>query len=211
MGGRHVPPPRPRNFAPTRVANFPRTGASSTWAGLLHIRWPLWCPRRWRRHMSGLIRQRMSRGGARWPLSMRGRRVGALGGLAIAVVSLNPWGPPSSWPFAADAADLSGIHKIQHVVVIMQENRSFDHYFGTYPGADGIPMQNGAPTVCVTDPRSGQCVKPFHDPHDLNRGGPHSAKNAVADVNGGKMDGFIGQVGGRRGKCVGAFDPNCGG
>ncbi len=26
--------------------------------------------------------------------------------------------------------------KIKHIVVIMQENRSFDHYFGTYPGAD---------------------------------------------------------------------------
>src|SRR5215471_11786697 len=37
----------------------------------------------------------------------------------------------------------AGIHKIQHVVVIMQENRSFDSYFGTYPGADGIPMRIG--------------------------------------------------------------------
>ncbi len=27
-----------------------------------------------------------------------------------------------------------GIQKIQHVIVIMQENRSFDSYFGTYPG-----------------------------------------------------------------------------
>ena len=31
----------------------------------------------------------------------------------------------------------TGIHKIQHVIIIMQENRSFDTYFGTYPGADG--------------------------------------------------------------------------
>src|ERR1700674_1656104 len=38
----------------------------------------------------------------------------------------------------------SGINKIQHVIVIMQENRSFDSYFGTYSGADGIPMQKGA-------------------------------------------------------------------
>ncbi len=30
---------------------------------------------------------------------------------------------------------LSGIHKIRHVIIIMQENRSFDSYFGTYPGA----------------------------------------------------------------------------
>ncbi|MEA2145511.1 MAG: hypothetical protein QOG59_1098, partial [Solirubrobacteraceae bacterium] len=36
---------------------------------------------------------------------------------------------------AAARAD-QGIHKIRHVVVIMQENRSFDNYFGTFPGAD---------------------------------------------------------------------------
>ena len=38
-----------------------------------------------------------------------------------------------------------GIEKIEHVVVIMQENRSFDSYFGTFPGADGIPMRDGVP------------------------------------------------------------------
>jgi phospholipase C len=27
----------------------------------------------------------------------------------------------------------AGIHKIKHVIVVMQENRSFDTYFGTYP------------------------------------------------------------------------------
>jgi phospholipase C len=100
--------------------------------------------------------------------------------------------------------------KIKHVVVIMQENRSFDTYFGTYPGADGIPMANGVPTVCVPDPVSKVCVKPYHDPNDLNHGGPHGQSNATADINGGKMDGFIGQV--RRAKvtCNGPFDPQCG-
>ncbi|MBV9453258.1 MAG: hypothetical protein JOZ19_03935 [Rubrobacter sp.] len=63
-------------------------------------------------------------------------------------------------------------NKIKHVVVIMQENRSFDHYFGTYPGADGIPMQNVVLTVCVPDSQTGECVQPFHDSNDLNRGGP---------------------------------------
>ncbi len=33
----------------------------------------------------------------------------------------------------------AGIDKINHVILIIQENRSFDNYFGTYPGADGIP------------------------------------------------------------------------
>jgi phospholipase C len=66
------------------------------------------------------------------------------------------------------------IHKIRHVVVIMQENRSFDSYFGTYPGADGIPMRNGVPTVCVPDPAHGGCRRPYHDPSDVNGGGPHT-------------------------------------
>ncbi len=81
--------------------------------------------------------------------------------------------------------------KIKHIVVIMQENRSFDSYFGTFPGANGIPMANGTPTVCVPDPRTGQCMQPFHDPNDKNAGGPHGAPAAVADIDSGKMDGFI--------------------
>lgn len=141
----------------------------------------------------------------RWP-----RRT-TLVAAGLFLAALTPWGLPGGWFQATRAADLSGIHKIQHVVIIMQENRSFDHYFGTYPGADGIPMQNGVPTVCVPDPRSNACVKPFHDTHDLNRGGPHGARDAVADVDGGKMDGFLSQVAGRKAKCQGTFDPNCGG
>jgi phospholipase C len=88
----------------------------------------------------------------------------------------------------------SGIHKIQHVVIIMQENRSFDNYFGTYPGADGIPMKNGVPTVCVPDflKRKPQtCVKPYHNPYDLNVGGPHGIADILPTINGGKMDGFL--------------------
>lgn len=102
------------------------------------------------------------------------------------------------------------IHKIQHIVVIMQENRSFDSYFGTFPGADGIPMQNGVPTVCVPDPASGQCVTPFHDPSDRNAGGPHGAANAVADIDNGAMDGFVAQQAtGRQRACRGSTDPSC--
>jgi phospholipase C len=103
----------------------------------------------------------------------------------------------------------SGINKIKHVIVIMQENRSFDSYFGTYPGADGIPMQNGVPTVCVPDPQTGQCVKPFHDPNDKNGGGPHGSTNATADIAGGQMNGFIAQaLKGKKG-CLDPTDPAC--
>ena len=104
------------------------------------------------------------------------------------------------------------IHKIKHVIVIMQENRSFDQYFGTYPGADGIPREaNGDFAVCVPDPLKGACQKPFHDTNDLNAGGPHGAANAVADVNGGRMNGFVAQaeVARRRGCKKNPNDPIC--
>ena len=70
-------------------------------------------------------------------------------------------------------AAATGIHKIKHVVVIMQENRSFDTYFGTYPGADGIPMRNGVPTVCVPDPRHGGASSRSTTRATSNGGGPH--------------------------------------
>jgi phospholipase C len=104
----------------------------------------------------------------------------------------------------------TGIHKIQHVVIIMQENRSFDSYFATYPGVDGIPTQDGQPTVCVLDPQTNQCVKPYHDSNDLNRGGPHGESSAINDVNGGKMNGFISeQLKGQKTTCKDPFDPAC--
>jgi phospholipase C len=94
-----------------------------------------------------------------------------------------------------------GIHKIRHVVVIMQENRSFDSYFGTYPGADGLPRRNGRFTVCVPDPRTHVCVYPYHDASNRNSGGPHEHLDAVRDVSGGTMDGFIREA--RRGRVAG--------
>lgn len=104
-------------------------------------------------------------------------------------------------------ADNSGIHKIKHIIIIMQENRSFDSYFGTFPGADGIPMKNGVPTVCVPDPRTNTCQKPYHDTSDKNTGGPHGQTNATADIDGGKMDGFIAQSEGSNKGCGTA--PEC--
>jgi phospholipase C len=103
-----------------------------------------------------------------------------------------------------------GIHRIQHVVVIMQENRSFDSYFGTYPGADGIPMRHGRPKRCVPDPMIGHCVRPFHDRNDRNLGGPHSQDNAIADINGGRMNGFVRQQTEARTGCEQLFNPACG-
>ena len=41
---------------------------------------------------------------------------------------------------------------IKHVVVIMQENRTFDHMFGTFPGADGAAFGLGRRRPAPADP-----------------------------------------------------------
>ena len=96
----------------------------------------------------------------------------------------------------------AGIHKIKHVIVIMQENRSFDTYFGTFPGADGIPMKHGKPTVCVPDPQTARLRAPVRRPRRRQRRRPALGVNATADIDGGKMDGFIAQAEAGRKGCL---------
>jgi hypothetical protein len=68
-------------------------------------------------------------------------------------------------------APIASIHRIKHVVVIMQENRSFDSYFGTFPGADGLPTDGHGNFIgCVPDPRTGGCDHPYHNPDQVNAG-----------------------------------------
>ena len=128
--------------------------------------------------------------------------------LAVGLVLPGCLGGGVSVPGGSSPASSTGIHEIQHVVIVMQENRSFDEYFGTFPGADGLPTQNGQFTTCVPDPRGG-CQKPFHDPDPINGGGPHGQANATADIDGGKMDGFVAQALAGRRKCADPNDPAC--
>jgi phospholipase C len=85
------------------------------------------------------------------------------------------------------------LEKIQHLIFIVQENRSFDHYFGTYPGADGIPSNASgwAQSTCNPDPYLDQCFHPYHTRSDVQIGGPHGHDASIIDVAGGKMNGFI--------------------
>jgi phospholipase C len=94
---------------------------------------------------------------------------------------------------AKPASSATGIHKIKHIVIIMQENRSFDTYFGTYPGAAGIPGLAGHPgkVPCIPDPAAHTCVKPYLNTNDINSGAPHMLPDALTGIDHGKMDGFI--------------------
>src|SRR5579863_29685 len=77
---------------------------------------------------------------------------------------------------------------IKHFIYIIQENQSFDRYFGTYAGANGIPKDVKLPYKPGGVPE----VAPFHlhqtaIPHDLS----HSWQAARTAYDGGKMDGFL--------------------
>jgi phospholipase C len=142
--------------------------------------------------------------GRRWRLAVAG---------TLAACTLGMLGSATGTVAAAQpVVQSNGIFKIKHVIIIMQENRSFDSYFGTYPGADGIPMRDGVPIACVPDPGNGGCQRPYHNSQDVNYGGPHGVTAATADINGGAMNGFIGQAEIAGKKCTSfSTNPACAG
>jgi phospholipase C len=70
---------------------------------------------------------------------------------------------------------------IQHVIFIIKENRAFDNYFGTFPGA------NGATSGKIS---TGKTVNLVHEPDSLPGDIDHSFQAALSAMNGGKMDRF---------------------
>jgi phospholipase C len=107
--------------------------------------------------------------------------------------------------------DLRGLENLEHLIFVVQENRSFDHYFGTYPGADGLDLRrDGVPRACIPDPVLGHCSRPYRSAKQLFKGGPHGHAAAVGDVNGGRMDGFVRVVSAKRQSCAfRRFEPAC--
>src|SRR5258706_3194738 len=90
----------------------------------------------------------------------------------------------------ADTLPPGGLHgnaiPVEHIVVIMQENRSYDHYFGRLRRVYGPPHGTTNP-----DPLGGDPIKPFHEKRycevaDLD----HSWNGTHREFNGGAMDGF---------------------
>jgi phospholipase C len=90
---------------------------------------------------------------------------------------------------APAAAAWTATTPIEHFVVLMQENHSFDNYFGTYPGADGIPKGTCMP-VGESSP-GGDCVRPFRLGNRAGPDLPHDAGTHRAQLARGEMDGFV--------------------
>jgi len=119
--------------------------------------------------------------------------------------------PPSSSGPVVDIDPAIGIQNLDHLVFVVMENRSFDHYFGTYPGVDGIPTRpDGTFAVCNPDPEVGLCQRPYHTTSFVNAGAAHNEAASDTAVNGGKMNGFIRVLGEYFSVCVKQPDnPKC--
>jgi phospholipase C len=74
---------------------------------------------------------------------------------------------------------------IDHIVLIMQENRSFDHYYSVFPGVDGAPATDWNPDS------KGNMVQRFHFTSPCMPGGDHGWVAEHANLDGGKLDGFV--------------------
>src|SRR5215213_2594559 len=79
---------------------------------------------------------------------------------------------------------------IEHVIYVMQQNHTFDNYFGTYPGVNGISSDVCMP-VSLSDPENSECVAQFkvgdHPISDLS----HSDSTFYFQYQNGKMNGFV--------------------
>src|ERR1700678_2373520 len=90
------------------------------------------------------------------------------------------------------------ISQIEHVVVLMQENRSFDHYFGAMPGVRGFSDPTAIPGVFKqpdSDNPDGY-LYPFHaDTHSTSAQNLPSTNHDWAPQhdswNNGAMNGFV--------------------
>ena len=78
---------------------------------------------------------------------------------------------------------------IKHVIFIVKENRTFNNYFATYPGAEGTTT--GGTLTCtdgVCTPGPDYELKPAPDvaPHDIT----HGFSSGLYSINGGAMNGY---------------------
>ena len=110
-----------------------------------------------------------------------------LAAILLASCGSTSWSLPQGFPFGKHRG--SGSSPIKHVVVLIQENRSFDNFFATFPGAHGATR--GKEKVKVNGTYVDKWLKLKPEPllitkYDLE----HCRAGYLKAYDGGKMDGF---------------------
>ncbi|HKA82722.1 MAG TPA: alkaline phosphatase family protein [Acidimicrobiales bacterium] len=132
------------------------------------------------------------------------RRViqGLAAGAGLMLTGCHPWlGQPGHGhrlrragdrpdPGKPEGVDL--LPQIEHIVVYMQENHSYDSYFGTFRRGDGYRLRGGEPQDS-NRLTTGEPVRVFHAPDTCQsgRGVSQRWENTHLQINGGRMDGFL--------------------
>ena len=99
---------------------------------------------------------------------------------------------PGSLPFPRRPVGSDQVPKIEHIVVVMMENHSFDNVLGLIGRGDGLTVdQHGVPTATNPDGH-GNLVHAFHMPDECQTKGIGNdwkvTHEAYAD---GRLDGFV--------------------
>ena len=89
--------------------------------------------------------------------------------------------PLATRTVSSGSVDSTQDNPIQHIVIIVKENRSFDNYFGTFPGADGTRVGRTS---------EGRVVRLIHTPDQLLLDIGHAGAAARVAAAGGRMNGF---------------------
>jgi phospholipase C len=110
-----------------------------------------------------------------------GRKLCRLGPLLLMLCSTLVLSQTAKQSGQVSQNSAAGINQIQHIIFIIKENRSFDHYFGTFPGADGAT--SGEISTGQVIPLG---LAPDVTPNDVC----HSWQCARTAVNGGLMNQF---------------------
>jgi phospholipase C len=132
------------------------------------------------------------------------RRVlqGLAAGSGLVLAGCTPWPPvpggrrfpgqPGDRPDPAKPEGTDMLPQIDHIVVYMQENHSYDSYFGMYRRGDGYDLDGGRP-LNRNRTTTGEVVRVFHAPDTCQsgRGVSQSWRSTHLQIDGGRMDGFL--------------------
>ena len=93
-------------------------------------------------------------------------------------------------PRRPEGTDL--LPQIEHIIIYMQENHSYDSYFGAFHKGDGYRLRAGVPTNSNVAP-DGTVVPVFHAPDtcQTGRGVSQNWVNTHKQIDFGRMDGFL--------------------
>jgi phospholipase C len=103
------------------------------------------------------------------------------------------WRHPGTRPYPKLPEGTDTLPEIDHIVVVMQENHSFDNYLGTLGRGDGLTLDSkGRPTNTNPDP-TGAYVRSFHETNTRQAGHVTQSWNAShLQYANGRNNGFIG-------------------